>query len=469
MRLAYVWARFLALSLTFSGLAVHSQRVTAAPPLPLEGQIAFFKRRAADRPSDYLARGILGRLYLKAARETGDGSRYDDAEDTFRDALKIFPADPGSQLGLAQCLMAQHRFHDGLVQAQAVFEKNPHMLEALATIADAQVELGQYDEADASLTKLHASLATAPVLARQARMAELRGKQQQAIDLLAQALKQARLARATAAEQAWYQDRLGEIELQRGNLEIAAQHFEDALQGDEFHPTALPSLALIRALQKQYDEAEKLYSKALSHRPSEALLIALGDVHQAQGETAEANQLYDLAQSHLEHAVGVEDLTAEEKAAPKQAAEPVATAKPTIDYDKLYSDIPHSHSHRYEEAHQRQLSLFLSEHNRRPLLALELGRRELKVRQDVYTHDAFAWALYRNNQFEAAAKASDQALKLGTRDAKLHFHAGMIQHKLGNREQAIKHLTTVAEFNPNFSLLDRYLAAATLNNLQSQP
>src|SRR5688500_12422415 len=248
-----------------------TQQACADPPLPLEGQIAFFERRVAGRPTDYLSRGILGRLYLRSARETGNGERYDDAEDTFRSALKIFPADPGSQLGLAECLMAQHRFHGGLVLAQAVYEKRPDMLEALATIGDAHLELGQYDEADAAIAKLHKALQTAPVLARQARLLEIRGKQQPAIDLLQQALTQARDAEATPLEQAWYQDRIGEIELQRGKLDVAAQRFEEALAGDPLHPTALPSLALVRALQNRYDESEKLYNKALAHRASEAL------------------------------------------------------------------------------------------------------------------------------------------------------------------------------------------------------
>ena len=448
--------------------AVWTHLACADQPLPLEGQIGFFERRVAARPNDYLSRGILGRLYLRSARETGNGERYDDAEDTFRSALTINPRDPGSQLGLAECLMAQHRFHEGLVLAQAVHEKRPEMLEALATIGDAHLELGQYDEAEAAFAKLHKALPTAPVLARQARLLEIRGKQQPAIDLLQKALTQARDAGATPSEQAWYQDRLGELELQRGKLEVAALRFEEALAGDPLHPTALPSLALVRALQNQYDESEKLYNKALAHRASESLLIALGDVHQAQGETVEAQQLYSLGQSHLEHAVGVEESKPEEKPARKREGDAPAESKSKIDYEKLYRDIPHSHSHRYEEAHQRQLSLFYSEHELRPAKALELARRELKVRQDVYTHDALAWALYRNGDFEAAARASDEALKLGTRDAKLWFHAGMIQHQLGNREQALKHLTNVAELNPNFSLLDRTIAKATLHKLQAQ-
>ena len=55
----------------------------------------------------------------------------------------------------------------------------------------------------------------------------------------------------------------------------------------------------------------------------------------------------------------------------------------------------------------------------------------LKLRHDVYTYDALAWALYKNQRIEEAARASDEALKLGAPEALFYYHAGMIANAMG--------------------------------------
>ena len=64
-----------------------------------------------------------------------------------------------------------------------------------------------------------------------------------------------------------------------------------------------------------------------------------------------------------------------------------------------------------------------------------------------------------------AAEAMDQAMKLGTRDAMLYFHSGMIQYRLGNETKAREHLSAALSLNPNFSILHSSLAQQTLSEL----
>jgi hypothetical protein len=60
-----------------------------------------------------------------------------------------------------------------------------------------------------------------------------------------------------------------------------------------------------------------------------------------------------------------------------------------------------------------------------------------------------------------------EALKLGTRDAKLFFHAGMIAAALGNAEEAKTHLRRALEINSHFHLFHVDLARKTLQDLDS--
>jgi Tfp pilus assembly protein PilF len=59
-----------------------------------------------------------------------------------------------------------------------------------------------------------------------------------------------------------------------------------------------------------------------------------------------------------------------------------------------------------------------------------------------------------------------QALQLGTRDARLFFHAGMIQQRLGHTAQAQAYLQRALETNAHFHLFYADLARRTLAALQ---
>ena len=57
-------------------------------------------------------------------------------------------------------------------------------------------------------------------------------------------------------------------------------------------------------------------------------------------------------------------------------------------------------------------------------------------------------------------------MALGTQDANLYFHAGMIHHRLGNQELAAEHLEWALGLNPGFSLLYADQARRTLAEIR---
>jgi Tfp pilus assembly protein PilF len=62
-----------------------------------------------------------------------------------------------------------------------------------------------------------------------------------------------------------------------------------------------------------------------------------------------------------------------------------------------------------------------------------------------------------------------EALKLGTKDARLFFHAGMIHHRLAAHEKARDYLQRALATNPHFHILHAEVAERTLNAIQGQP
>ncbi len=76
--------------------------------------------------------------------------------------------------------------------------------------------------------------------------------------------------------------------------------------------------------------------------------------------------------------------------------------------------------------YNRELVYFYADHGIKQVEALDLARREIELRKDIYGYDALAWALYSSGQAEEALAPIMEALRLGTRDARLFLHAGMI-------------------------------------------
>jgi Flp pilus assembly protein TadD len=59
-----------------------------------------------------------------------------------------------------------------------------------------------------------------------------------------------------------------------------------------------------------------------------------------------------------------------------------------------------------------------------------------------------------------------EAMRLGTQDPMLYYHAGMIYHRLGRQDQARLYLEHALALNPGFSVLGAEQARKTLVGLE---
>lgn len=113
----------------------------------------------------------------------------------------------------------------------------------------------------------------------------------------------------------------------------------------------------------------------------------------------------------------------------------------------------------------RELALFYADRGIKLPEALELARRELEVRHDIYTWDTLAWVLYKNSRFQEAAEAINKALALQTNDSLLLFHAGMIYHRLAKDSAAEDFLSRALKANPHFHIFHAEVATRTLEKI----
>ncbi len=114
-----------------------------------------------------------------------------------------------------------------------------------------------------------------------------------------------------------------------------------------------------------------------------------------------------------------------------------------------------------------QMALFLADHDINLDEALRQAGTLYEKQPSVQAADVLAWALYKLGRYEEARDYSLEAMRLGTKDALVLFHAGMISYRMGYYEIARDYLEQAVGINPRFSILHAGMAASTLQDLRS--
>ena len=98
----------------------------------------------------------------------------------------------------------------------------------------------------------------------------------------------------------------------------------------------------------------------------------------------------------------------------------------------------------------------------KPEEAYASARKEYATRRDIYGADALAWTALKAGKLSEARSAMKEALRLGTKDAKLFFHAGMIANVSGDNAAARDFLNRALTINPQFDPLQTPIAQKVL-------
>lgn len=388
--------------------------------------VADYEREVADTPT---AAGLrfLAQLYLQRGRLTGDVATYTQARTAVERAIALAPQDNEGRTLLASVLATTHDFERAIDAARIVLADRPDDLGAAAVLGDAQIELGDYDGARATYARLAALQPdAAAVIVRQARLAFLTGHVDDARQHARQAKAQAVASAFADAGLAFYTTFQGQIEHDTGQYATAERYYRQALREAPGYYIARAGLARERAAQGHIDDAIGQYRQAVATVPQPDALAALGDLYRLQHDDARARTAYDTV----------------------AATATLATLN--------------------KQVFNRALATYEADHDVAVDDALRLADAELAVRHDVFGYDLQAWALYKNHRYDEAKQAAVKALALGTPDARLLYHAGMIDAALGNDTTSIAELRSALRISPNFDLLQAPTARAMLATLEGK-
>ena len=366
----------------------------------VDKKIAFWQGRIKTDPGDASSNyQILGDLLSLKGRLTGDLSQYTGAEQAYRTAIGLAPRDATSIVGLARILNTLHEFPSAIDQAGAALAIDQQATGAVGVVFDASVEIGKLSDADAALSVLRRRGADSSVVdVRSARLAFLRGDAAGSVNLATIARDNDLAGGGSGEELAFYQYAVGEYAFLAGN-------YADAKTAYDASAAALPGYVFALYGQARAEYALGDTATAITHLrqavaivPRPDVVAYLGDLLALSGDTAGAEQQYK-----------------------------------TVDFIAALGTTG-------GQVYNREYSLFLSGHDRTTANAVQLANNELQTRKDIYGYDTYAWALYANGQFADALAPMQTALSLGTNDARLFEHAGLIEIANGMTVQGRAHL-----------------------------
>ncbi len=417
----------LAILLAGCGLVDDGSSSPAAPTDPTaitDAVVRFFEERVKRDPHDFVSYNRLAEAYVQRGRQAGDVADYSHAEAALEaslDALANDNYDALVQLSLVYGTM--HRFSDSLELAQQALALKPWEPFGYAVLGDAQVALGRYEEAEEAYQRVTSEAPGLSSFSRLAYLLELRGDLETAELMWRNALSTDNGRRPETT--AWARVQLGNFYFNIGEMGPAEEEYERALEAFPDYVHALAGLAKVRAARSDYDEAASLYDRVVARYPIPEYVAALGDVHLVAGREDDAEKQYDL----------------------------VAAIDELYKANGINTDL--------------QMALFFADHDLNVDEAVRQARAVYDVRPSIQAADVLAWALYKSGEYEEAVAYSRQALRLGTQDATMLFHAGMIYDRLGDYDRARDYLERSVQINPRFSVLYAETAADTLERLQS--
>ena len=357
-------------------------------------------KRNPSSPDGY---NQLASAYLQMARASGDFSLNTKAEAAIGKAQELDPENFDAYSLRALVLLNYHRFSEALGAALKAQALRPATAYVYGAIVDARVELGDYDQAVQAAQTMVDSRPDTASYSRIAHIRSLYGDTQGAIEAMSDAVKSA----GAAENAAWCRVHLGVDLINVGKLAEGERQFDLALQDLPGFYQALAAKARSREMAGDYDRAIQLYKESKERVPQPDTIMALGDLYQSLGRVDDARKEYGF-------------LATIERAAPDP---------------QIYS---------------RQMALFWADHDQRLDDALNTARQERAARSDIYSCDLLAWCLFKKNMFGEAKQAVDEALKLGTHDARICYHAGIIYQALGQRAAAIRYLKDALKYRVSF-------------------
>ena len=360
---------------------------------PSSQAISRARQIIASNPGDAGAYTALGAALCRQAEETYNTTLYAEADRALDKALLISPDNFEAKRARVCIELGRHEFAQARQQAMILNKRIPDDIMVYGLLVDANSALGNYAEAeDAAQWMLKLRPGNTPAFLHAADLREVFGEQEGALQLLKLVLDASSPADVNGRTAVLTQ--MARVDVEIGDLTSADSAAESALSLQPQDAHALLVMAQIRMLQGRAVDAVQLTRRSYKSNPQTQTLYALGCALIKAGMENDAKNTF---------------IEFEQRAITR-------------------SPQPYNAN--------RELIFYYADYAQNLTKALNIAEMEVAQRHDVYTLDAYAWALYKNGRYADAKREMGMALKVGIREAPVFYHAGQIELALGNTLEA---------------------------------
>ena len=400
-------------------IALGAAAITFAAALGLFSALGGSEAPASDGPPSADSLVIEAQRALQRVRTSEDPIHYAAAERALAKARRLDPRSAGVALAHGELAMSKHHFRAGLRWGLRARRLAPDTVRPLGLIADAQIELGRYADAERTLQRLVELKPGVAAYSRISYFRELHGD-------LAGAAEAMRLAVSAAgtkpADSAGLRVLLGQLELAQGRTAAGERLFRMVLASDAENAKALDGLADVE-LAKGRPRAALARWRRLS--------AAVPSPHYA-GDVVELSQLH-----------GAPDETRRAIERVRSLDRALVAAGADVDGESAVFEADYGS----------------------PRRALAMARRAYADAPAVQRADALGWALTRAGRPAQAIRYAREAMRLDTPEPMFLYHAAMAAREAGRTALARRWLTRLLRESPGFSVLHEPRARAALRKL----
>ncbi|MDB5282669.1 MAG: tetratricopeptide repeat protein [Bacteroidota bacterium] len=350
-------------------------------------------------PQDIKSKLTLASLYIQEARVTGDHVYYDVAAmQLANDVLKTDSLNFEAMVFKGTIYLSQHHFADGLKISQRIQQLNPYNAFVYGMLVDANVEMGNYDEAVKNSDKMVSVRPDIRSYSRISYLREIYGDYPGAID----AMKMAVSAGYPGEEGTeWTRVHLGQLYENTGDMQNAKMQYSLALQERPDYAYAYAGLGRISRADKNYTEAIKYFVKADGLVVDYSFKDELTDLYALNGQLDKSEE------------------------SSKQVVQLLSKdAQSGIKNENIghYADRELAYAYLKTNDIDKALDHALMEYNRRP--------------DNIDVNETLAWVYFKKGDFVNAQKYISVALKTNSKNPTLLCRAGLIYAKNGNTVKA---------------------------------
>lgn len=369
------------------------------------GEVAELGKRLRVGPASPEDLVLLGEGWVRIARRSGDPGFYLHADACSKLALELVPSDRGARRIEALVALNQHQFESARSLAESILSQAPDDFAALGIRGDAELELGKYEAATLSVNRMLERRPDLGSYSRKAYLLWLENHPREAMEMMRLAVS-AGLDPRDPEPTAWAFVQVAAFDFSGGRYESAEAVSTRALEWVPEYAPGLVARGRARLALGKGELAVEDLERALELRPLPEPAWLLGDAYEYLGDSAKA-----------------------------------ALAHARVETEGRRGD-------------RLTLATFYAVKNKNLAEAQKIITEEMKTRGGIFVEDTLAWVLFRQGRLDEARAASDRAMALGTKEARLLYHAGAIRMARGDKTRGRALIVEALQRSPKFDWTD---------------